>query len=646
MKQNIKSSRNTFFYFFVCCGFLIHSILSIQLGYYKGWGGDEWFSYNDFTWMGLPFSVLTKFQIKILGPLTRDNFLYFKTQGLFWLGVLFLVLTLFYTKSKNNNTKSLVIYLVLFLSINPFVIEVNQFFRYYSLSLVTCFLIYFYNAQNKNIFEQNRLKFYTFLILSPLVHLSIFLQLAGIIFVKEIALLIKNKNWVFKGILIALISLILIKIDMIFVFLYKNLFPLYSSQMSYNDIIHRGFGLRTIIKPIHSIFVFLFGIETAPTEVIPLLFIFIFICLALSYVFIDQCRKNKTILSDLFLPVVIPFLAIFFILEPISLPGTVQPEPKHGIFLLPMIAHLLFKCNKYRFGKLLNILLFSSFLYSDYRMIKKEYPNWHSVRNLIGSNNNHIISDKQANVNLNLSKKNNVIRLNNKNKVKKVLEDNDTVIVLLENWSNYQILTLNQKWNSAKGTNIGFSIIESLTNNLKENNFNIFDGYSAFPLHCYLFFKDQKTLSHNIPWIYDIRYKDLKIPLYIEENKIIGFKKFIKGQEILIDSLTYYFIQTNELSNINNQKVIRLKIENGIEVDVSLDIEEDLHRKYFYRSILGNKEIYSFKKSPLVSSSLKHPGSMFNSHGSIYKFSEYSRFEKMKSISKNTNIILAIIKNN
>ena len=87
-----------------------------------------------------------------------------------------------------------------------------------------------------------------------------------------------------------------------------------------------------------------------------------------------------------------------------------QPEPKHGVFLLPMIAHLLFSCNKYRFGKFLNILVFSSFLYSDYRMIKKEYPNWHSVRNLIESNNNYIISDKQANVNLNLPKKNNVIR--------------------------------------------------------------------------------------------------------------------------------------------------------------------------------------------------------------------------------------------
>ena len=88
---------------------------------------------------------------------------------------------------------------------------------------------------------------------------------------------------------------------------------------------------------------------------------------------------------------------------------------------------------------------------------------------------------------------------------------------------------------------------------------------------------------------------------------------------------------------------IRLITKNGIEEDVSLDIEDDSHRKYFYRSILGNEEIYSFKKSPLVSSSLKHPGSMFNSYGSIYKFSEYSRYNKMISISKNINIILAII---
>ncbi len=617
--------------------------MSIQLGYFKGWGGDEWFSYKDFTLMGLPFSIFTKFQIEVLGPLNRDNFIYFKAQGLFWIGVLFLVLTQVYKKSKNKNTKSLIIYSILFLSLNPFVIEINQFFRYYSLSLATCFFVYFYNYNNKNLFEQNRWKFYTFLILSPLIHFSVFLQIAGIIFVKEIILLIRDRDWVFKGILIMMICLILIKMDAIFVFLYKNLMPLYSDHLSYDNIIHRGFGLRTILKPIHAIFVFLFGIEIAPTEEISLLFIFIFICLILAYTLIDQCRKNKTVLLDLFLPVIIPFLAIFFILEPISLPGTVQPEPKHGVFLLPMIAHLLFSCNKYRFGKFLNILVFSSFLYSDYRMIKKEYPNWHSVRNLIESNNNYIISDKQANVNLNLPKKNNVISIDNKDKIKKVLEENDTVIVLLESWGSYQSLNLNQKWNSAKGTSVGFSILNSMINNLKEHNFNLFDGYSVFPLHCYLFYKDQKTFSHNIPWIYDIKYKDLKVPLYIEGNKVIGFNKFIEGHGVSIDSLTYYFIQTNNLPYANNQKVIRLITKNGIEEDVSLDIEDDSHRKYFYRSILGNEEIYSFKKSPLVSSSLKHPGSMFNSYGSIYKFSEYSRYNKMRSISKNINIILAII---
>ena len=135
----------------------------------------------------------------------------------------------------------------------------------------------FYNFSNKNLFEQNRWKFYTFSILSPLIHFSVFLQIAGIIFVKEIILIIRDRDWVFKGILIMIVCLILIKVDAIFVFLYKNLMPLYSDHLSYDNFIHRGFGLRTILKPIHAIFVFLFGIEIAPTEQISLLFIFIFI---------------------------------------------------------------------------------------------------------------------------------------------------------------------------------------------------------------------------------------------------------------------------------------------------------------------------------------------------------------------------------
>ncbi|MAV69216.1 MAG: hypothetical protein CMG04_00175 [Candidatus Marinimicrobia bacterium] len=158
--------------------------------------------------------------------------------------------------------------------------------------------------------------------------------------------------------------------------------------------------------------------------------------------------------------------------------------------------------------------------------------------------------------------------------------------------------------------------------------------------YTYTFSKTISKLSETLIISGDAGFRIVSTPV---SNGTYSVNKFIEGQEVSIDSLTYYFIQTNNFPYANNQKVIRLKIKNGIEEDVSLDIEDDSHRKYFYRSILGNEEIYSFKKSPLVSSSLKHPGSMFNSHGSIYKFSEYSRFNKMRSISKNINIILAII---
>ena len=634
-------SDKKYIYLFVSLCFITHSIFSLSLGNFKGWGGDEWFSYRDFTWMGLPFSILTKFQIKLFGSLTSDNFIYFKAQGLFWLSLLFLIFIGIYFKSKNKSTKSFILYLILFISLNPFSIEVTQFFRYYSLSLVTSFLICFFIVNKKEIFEQNRKTFYALLILSPFIHLSVFLQLSGFILINEFIFLMRKNNWYLNAIVIGILFLAIIKSDVIFVFLYKTYVPLYSDHLSYNNIINRGFGLRTIIKPINAIFVYLFGPEIAPTQDIFLVFVFIITCAVLSFIFIDQCRKDKLRISKLFFSNIIPFLAIFFILEPLSIPGTVQPEPKHGLFLLPFLVYLLFIVNNYRFGKVFNIFLLSSFLYSDYLMLSKDYPNWKNVLNTIKSDKHYIITDTVSDIKLNLSRNDNVIDIKNETKTKKIFEEEDTVSVIMQGWGFYQILTLEQKWNSAKGTNNGFSRLQKIFKQIRDNNYYLIDGYSSFPLHCMIFVKDGSKLQYKSPWVFDIKYRDLKVPLFIEGNKIIGFNKFTKGEDIPIDSLIYYFIQTSNDSDLDN--VIRLTMNDGTEVDTSLNIEKDIHRNFFYRSVLKNKEVHSFKKRPLVSSSLRHPGSEFNSKGSLYKFSEYSDYSKMKSISDKANIILAII---
>ena len=78
---------------------------------------------------------------------------------------------------------------------------------------------------------------------------------------------------------------------------------------------------------------------------------------------------------------------------------------------------------------------------------------------------------------------------------------------------------------------------------MKKNNFCLIDGYSFFPTHSYTFVQNNE-LEWREPWFYDLKYRDLRLPLFIDDNKVIGFEKVYPGQKIFIDSKFYYFIQS------------------------------------------------------------------------------------------------------
>ena len=638
MKYIVKNNTRILVFFLFC--FLVHSFFSIYLGYLKGWSGDEWFSYRDFTLMALPFAILTKLQILFIGPISNHNFIYYKTQGLIWLAILFIFLFSVYYKSKKIDEKYFILYTLLFLTINPFTIELTQFFRYYTFTLLFSFLVYFLIRVKDYRFNNNRKIFYSFLAISPFIHFSIFLQLSSFIFLNELLILIKKNKWFTTLFITTFIALAIFNIDYIFIYFYQKLMPLYSSHLSIDNIIHRGYGLRTLIKPINSLFVFLFGPEIAPLENMFLNIIFIISGFSIIYILTRKIKENSKVITSLFFSCIIPFFSIYFILEPLSLPGTVQPEPKHGLFVLPWLIFILFKLNKYNIGKLINIFLFTSFLYSDYLMIVKKYPNWNEVEKIIGSGSYPVISDVPADVKFNLTKNNIIIGLQDTTKIINALNNNDTICLVMKSWSNYQVLTMEQKWNSAKGTSDIFLKLEQLFKNLGKDKFHLIDGYSRFPLHCMLLTKTTSDLNQMIPWLFDIRYKDLLIPIFVDDFKIIGFNKFKKEENALLDPLSYYFIQTKNPKDIN--PVIEIKYLDGTKIEYSLDEENDLHRSYYYRSINKDSVAYIFKKTPLVSSSLRHPGSIFNSYGKIYKISDYDGAYSIKSISDDVTIVVAI----
>ena len=55
--------------------FIVQSLLAIRFGMKVPWGGDEWFSYNDFTMMAYPFSLLTILIKEMAGEVNNHNFI-------------------------------------------------------------------------------------------------------------------------------------------------------------------------------------------------------------------------------------------------------------------------------------------------------------------------------------------------------------------------------------------------------------------------------------------------------------------------------------------------------------------------------------------------------------------------------------------
>ena len=66
------------------------------------------------------------------------------------------------------------------------------------------------------------------------------------------------------------------------------------------------------------------------------------------------------------------------------------------------------------------------------------------------------------------------------------------------------------------------------------------------------------------------------------------------------------------------------------EIDtLGLIVDHDRYRKNYNRGFVGSEVIHTYKKSPLVSNSLKYPGSIFPTEGYIYRL---QIDEEMKSI--------------
>ena len=136
--------------------YLIHIFCSVTYGLKVPWGGDEWYSYHAFTVMALPFSTLVLLLKSLLGPVSLDNFIIYRQQGLLWTTLIFIFLFRFAAISKERELSKFSVYLSLFVCINPYILQTEQFFRYYQLYIAASVIVTFIILQYDPFFNKKR----------------------------------------------------------------------------------------------------------------------------------------------------------------------------------------------------------------------------------------------------------------------------------------------------------------------------------------------------------------------------------------------------------------------------------------------------------------------------------------------------------
>ena len=124
-------------------------------------------------------------------------------------------------------------------------------------------------------------------------------------------------------------------------------------------------------------------------------------------------------------------------------------------------------------------------------------------------------------------------------------------------------------------------------------------------------------------------------------RKFFSFQKIEFGEETQIDSSCYYFIQTiDPMTEIASVQIT--SFDESI-FKYNLDDETDLYRSKFCRSINEDEIVYTYYKRPLVSNSMRYSGSIFNSEGRIYKFTEQGKGYSIIPLNRNVTLFIALL---
>lgn len=395
----------------------------------------------------------------------------------------------------------------------------------------------------------------------------------------------------------------------------------------------RGFSKALFIKPFFALFTFLFGEKTLPLESHLVNLVYGLSLLSILYglicLFAQKTRFRLVLTAG-----IIPFLGLYWFIEPLTLPGMTQFESKHPMFAFPWVLflwYLTLESEKLAL-QILGLIPFVGALTGLFHTFNAPHIEWQKAIHTLTQKDRAILHDPSVKSNLLFFGQDQIdtsllTSIYDTTLAQQRLKNLNQLCIVTQDFKSYQYLDMRQMWNSGTDSGGRFNRIHTIYKGLQAASFAPVSSYVSHPLIVYCFEKPvidtvkRDSLSHPIPWFFGMPYKDLQWPISINGEHKYSFYPAVKGEKIRVSSnRIQYFIQVKPEVFSAKSPVVKVSFADGSHQLLKLVQDQDTYRQYYSAGLENSDVVYKWAKRPLVSSSHAYTGSIRPSQGYIYEW--------------------------
>jgi hypothetical protein len=222
---------------------------------------------------------------------------------------------------------------------------------------------------------------------------------------------------------------------------------------------------------------------------------------------------------------------------------------------------------------------------------------------------------------------------------KELIENASSVLIVTEDWKSYQVLSLEQNWNTGSDTVERFDAVSRVFGVVRESRKACTGSYAFYPLVAFKYeLVDGKgEVNGPKPGFFTLPYQDVRLPIQKDGVVVYGWQEIGVGEVLPLgnksarDLSIYYFVRS-KLKIAEGTVIGNIQSDNGSVDLVMGDQGSDAYGNFHTRRLKGAEIWHQWHKRPVVTQSLRYPGSILPSRGSIY----HSKFY----VGKNSTITI------